>query len=81
MQSSSNRSTQTKHALTRFTAGDSVVANNKHYICNKEFTSGASLSASDLTDYFTENYVHMQDGNQGVGYMPEDYQNVSRSDF
>ena len=64
---------QAFRANSVYRPGDSVVANNKHYICNKQFTSGASLSASDLTDYFTENYVHMQDGSQGVGYMPEDY--------
>ena len=53
--------------------GDSVIANSKHYICNNEFTSGASLSAGDLTANFEENYVHMRDGSQGTGYMPEDY--------
>ena len=53
--------------------GDSLITASKHYTCNKEFTSGSVLGASDLDDYFTENFVHMQDGNQGVGYMPEDY--------
>lgn len=53
--------------------GDSIVANNKHYVCTKQFTSGASLGASDLVDYFSENFVHMKEGSQGNGYMPEDY--------
>ena len=64
---------QAFRANSVYRPGDSVVANNKHYICNKQFVSGGSLSAGDLTDYFAENYVHMQDGSQGTGYMPEDY--------
>ena len=53
--------------------GDSLTANNKHYICTREATSGASISAAFLADNFEENYVHMQTGNQGTGYMPEDF--------
>ena len=64
---------QAFRANSVYRPGDPLVTATKHYICNKQYTSGASLGANDLTDYFTENYAHMREGNQGIGYMPEDY--------
>ena len=55
--------------------GDSLVQNGKHYICNVEVSTVGLTSAGTafVAANFEENYVHMQTGNQGVGYMPEDF--------
>ena len=64
---------QAFRANSVYRPGDSLVTATKHYICNKEVISGGSATDAFLKANFTENYVHMQTGSQGTGYMPEDY--------
>ena len=45
----------------------------KHYICTRNVTSPAAITQQFLDDNFEENFVHMQTGGQGTGYMPEDF--------
>ena len=53
--------------------GDCLIADNKHFICTRRVESGGAIGAAFLADNFEENFVHMPEGNQGTGYMPEDF--------
>ena len=64
---------QAFRANSVYRPGDSLVTSTKHYICNRKVKSGASVSNAFIADNFEENYVHMQTGGQGTGYMPEDF--------
>ena len=60
-------------ANTVYRPGDSIVTADKHYICKKQVTSGSAVTDAGFLANFEENYVHMQTGAIGTGYMPEDY--------
>ena len=64
---------QAFRANSVYRPGDPLTTGTKHYICVKQFNSGATLSDAERTANFEENFVHMQNGNQGTGYMPEDF--------
>ena len=64
---------QAFRANSLYRPGDSIAVDNKHFICTRKVVSGGAIGAAFLADNFEENFAHMPEGNQGTGYMPEDF--------